>query len=198
MSYSLRPQPPTVYPTTKLVRQLISFGQDEPEPGSGSAAVSAGAFVPGPVGVEEDEGEGDLDVQDDVRVSGGQATTSSSTTDKLATLSLSSPPAPTPAAPKVPRSLKSLLRSSEHTVTLQTPSGPVERVLTSWKMADYAYKRDPCPFPTRARGLFTERVKGAAEGDEFRIVARGYDKFFNVDEVSWTQVGLAPGLFVGA
>lgn len=55
-------------------------------------------------------------------------------------------------------------------------------------MADYAYKRDPCPFPTRARGLFTEKVEGRAEGDEYRIVARGYDKFFNVGEVSWTQV----------
>lgn len=51
-------------------------------------------------------------------------------------------------------------------------------------MADYAYKRDPCPFPTRARGLFTEKI-----GEEdYRIVARGYDKFFNVNEVSWTQV----------
>lgn len=55
--------------------------------------------------------------------------------------------------------------------------------ITSWKMQDYAYKRDPCPYPTRARGLFTR-------GRE-RIVARAYDKFFNVDEVSWTKVGRA-------
>ncbi|KPV72607.1 uncharacterized protein RHOBADRAFT_29768 [Rhodotorula graminis WP1] len=57
-------------------------------------------------------------------------------------------------------------------------------------MADYAYKREPCPFPTRARGLFTERVRGG-DGDggeaEYRIVARGYDKFFNINEVSWTH-----------
>jgi tRNA ligase len=53
--------------------------------------------------------------------------------------------------------------------------------ITSWKMQDYAYKRDPCPYPTRARGLFTAGTD--------RIVARAYDKFFNVDEVSWTKVG---------
>lgn len=53
--------------------------------------------------------------------------------------------------------------------------------LTSWHMQDYVYKQDPCPYPTRARGLFTT---------EDRIVVRGYDKFFNVGEVSWTKVSL--------
>ena len=53
--------------------------------------------------------------------------------------------------------------------------------ITSWKMQDYAYKRDPCPYPTRARGLFTVGTE--------RIIARAYDKFFNVDEVTWTKVG---------
>lgn len=55
-----------------------------------------------------------------------------------------------------------------------------KQTITSWKMQDYAYKRDPCPYPTRARGLFTAGTD--------RIVARAYDKFFNVDEVSWTKV----------
>ena len=54
------------------------------------------------------------------------------------------------------------------------------RQLTSWRMSDFAYKQSPCPFPTRARGLFTE-------GSD-QIIVRGYDKFFNVNEVSWTKV----------
>ena len=57
-----------------------------------------------------------------------------------------------------------------------------DQTITSWKMQDYAYKRDPCPYPTRARGLFTAGTQ--------RIVARAYDKFFNVDEVSWTKASL--------
>lgn len=94
---------------------------------------------------------------------------------------------PSPA-PTVPKSVKGLMRTSTHIVTLEAPDGKVERTLTSWKMADYAYKRDPCPFPTRARGLFTEEVQGQTGEKEYEIVARGYDKFFNVDEVSWTKV----------
>ena len=50
----------------------------------------------------------------------------------------------------------------------------------SWKMQDWDYKRDD--LPTYARGLFTYRnTKGKPE-----IVVRGYDKFFNVGEVSRT------------
>ncbi|KAI5476406.1 tRNA ligase [Pseudohyphozyma bogoriensis] len=97
-----------------------------------------------------------------------------------------------PAGKVKDKNLKGLLRHSDHTITLPSDKDggePTERVLTSWKMADFAYKRDPCPFPTRARGLFTEKVEGAKldGGDVYRIVARGYDKFFNVGEVSWTQ-----------
>ncbi|KAJ2799160.1 tRNA ligase, partial [Coemansia helicoidea] len=54
--------------------------------------------------------------------------------------------------------------------------------LVSWKCNEFLYKKDPCPLPTRARGLFT----GGHEGDE-TIVARGYDKFFNIGEVAWTK-----------
>ncbi|GAA5984590.1 hypothetical protein JCM10908_003413 [Rhodotorula pacifica] len=111
---------------------------------------------------------------------------------KLSKLSLEERNASTADAKpsKSAKSLKNLLRSTSHTIRLQNDGGTErKRVLTSWKMADYAYKRDPCPFPTRARGLFTERVKGNGDGqeDEYRIVARGYDKFFNVGEVSWTH-----------
>lgn len=76
------------------------------------------------------------------------------------------------------KTLAKLLRHTDHNVT--TADGATSTI-TSWKMQDYAYKRDPCPYPTRARGLFTSGAD--------RIVARAYDKFFNVDEVSWTKVG---------
>lgn len=71
--------------------------------------------------------------------------------------------------------LSKLLRHTDHDIKGKGK-------ITSWKMQDYAYKRDPCPYPTRARGLFTAGTE--------RIVARAYDKFFNVDEVSWTKVWL--------
>jgi len=107
------------------------------------------------------------------------------------------------------------LKCTQHKVKVDDEEE--ERVLTSWKMADYAYKRDPCPFPTRARGLFTEKLQrrrprreqqGEEEAeedqdqdqdeddDEYRIVARGYDKFFNVNEVSWTQVSQSLSLSI--
>ncbi|EEP78627.1 conserved hypothetical protein [Uncinocarpus reesii 1704] len=51
----------------------------------------------------------------------------------------------------------------------------------SWKFRDWDYKRDD--LPTYARGLFTTKTrKGANE-----IAIRGYDKFFNVDEVNSTK-----------
>ena len=79
--------------------------------------------------------------------------------------------------------LSQLLRHTDHQVTTH---GGEKLTITSWKMQDYAYKRDPCPYPTRARGLFTC-------GSD-RIIARAYDKFFNVDEVSWTKASLRPSL----
>lgn len=51
----------------------------------------------------------------------------------------------------------------------------------SWRFQDWDYKRDD--LPTYARGLFTcRRVDGTPE-----IVIRGYDKFFNVEEVPDTR-----------
>ena len=78
-----------------------------------------------------------------------------------------------------------------------------DRRITSWKMTEHLYFSASNQFPTLARGLFTEAIE---EGDEVpgeaakcegewrdptqrqRIVARGYDKFFNIDEVDWTDV----------
>ncbi|KAI9746875.1 MAG: hypothetical protein M1835_002346, partial [Candelina submexicana] len=51
----------------------------------------------------------------------------------------------------------------------------------SWRFEDWVYKRDD--LPTYARGLFTYRTpQGKPE-----IAIRGYDKFFNVDEVKKTK-----------
>ncbi|KAJ2851317.1 trna ligase [Coemansia brasiliensis] len=56
------------------------------------------------------------------------------------------------------------------------------REIISWKCTEYLYKKEPCPLPTKARGLFT-----LGEDSEEKIVARGYDKFFNINEVSKTK-----------
>lgn len=65
-------------------------------------------------------------------------------------------------------------------------------------MNEYKYYQIPSPFPTLARGIFTididdlqgsESTGTKTEGDKnYRIVARGYDKFFNIGEVPWTTV----------
>ena len=56
-----------------------------------------------------------------------------------------------------------------------------DKYVDSWKFNDWDYKRDD--LPTNARGLFTsKRRDGTPE-----IAVRGYDKFFNVDEVNDTK-----------
>ena len=61
--------------------------------------------------------------------------------------------------------------------------------VTSWKMNEFKYYDVPSPFPTLARGLFTTENADKAEGPnvKYRIVVRGYDKFFNIGEVPWTK-----------
>ncbi|KAJ7505289.1 RNA ligase [Mycena galericulata] len=58
----------------------------------------------------------------------------------------------------------------------------------SWKMDEFKYYDIPSPFPTLARGIFTLDLPKADKSakQEYRIVARGYDKFFNIGEVPWT------------
>lgn len=62
--------------------------------------------------------------------------------------------------------------------------------VTSWKMNEFKYYDVPSPFPTLARGLFTTENVDKEEGTnvKYRIVVRGYDKFFNIGEVPWTNV----------
>ncbi|KAJ7769961.1 RNA ligase-domain-containing protein [Mycena metata] len=70
-----------------------------------------------------------------------------------------------------------LVRASKY----PAPADPSISV-TSWKMTEHKYYVVPSPFPTLARGVFSvEEPNG-----EHRIVARGYDKFFNIGEVGWT------------
>ncbi|KAI5462923.1 RNA ligase-domain-containing protein [Mariannaea sp. PMI_226] len=55
----------------------------------------------------------------------------------------------------------------------------------SWRMQDWDYKRRD--LPTYARGLFTTRTRRR----EPEVAVRGYDKFFNTDEVhetKWTNI----------
>ena len=59
------------------------------------------------------------------------------------------------------------------------PSGVT---ISSWKMNEWDYKKNRTP--TQIRGLFTRQTKN----DRYEIVIRGYDKFFNIDEVSDTRV----------
>ncbi|KAJ8481051.1 hypothetical protein ONZ51_g6278 [Trametes cubensis] len=75
-----------------------------------------------------------------------------------------------------------LIRSSEY----KAPADPTI-ILKSWKMNEYKYYDIPSPFPTLARGLFTQDIKDASGNVKHRIVARGYDKFFNIGEVPWTH-----------
>ncbi|KAM0343109.1 hypothetical protein ACHAPU_008857 [Fusarium lateritium] len=51
----------------------------------------------------------------------------------------------------------------------------------SWRLQDWDYKRRD--LPTYARGLFTSRTRR----NEPEIAVRGYDKFFNVEEVHETK-----------
>lgn len=59
--------------------------------------------------------------------------------------------------------------------------GSDDILVDSWRFLDWDYKRDD--LPTYARGLFTTKTKD----NKPEIVSRGYDKFFNVDEVRDTQ-----------
>lgn len=62
-----------------------------------------------------------------------------------------------------------------------------EITVESWRMNEWKYYDIPSPFPTLARGLFSVEEKGEGQS-RHRIVARGYDKFFNIGEVPWTNV----------
>ena len=95
---------------------------------------------------------------------------------------------------------KKLVKATVH----DAPADP-EIKISSWKMDEFKYGVHPSPFPTLARGLFTRKivdtedddaptdvpsVDGRKRHDRHIIVARGYDKFFNIGEVPWNSVSI--------
>ncbi|TFY82019.1 hypothetical protein EWM64_g1998 [Hericium alpestre] len=82
------------------------------------------------------------------------------------------------------KSKPKLVRYSEY----NAPAAP-EMIIQSWKMNEFKYYDIPSPFPTLARGLFTTELDKEGKARRYRIVARGYDKFFNIGEVPWTAWG---------
>ncbi|KAF7291694.1 tRNA ligase [Mycena chlorophos] len=85
-----------------------------------------------------------------------------------------------PDASSLIKELGSKDRKLVRPTTYKAPADP-SMSITSWKMNEHKYYVVPSPFPTLARGLFSTEQK---EG-QFRIVARGYDKFFNIGELGW-------------
>ena len=83
---------------------------------------------------------------------------------------------------KLSKASPKLVRASDY----QAPAEP-GTIIRSWKMNEFKYYDIPSPFPTLARGLFTQEIKKGGR-TKHRIVARGYDKFFNIGEVPWTTV----------
>ncbi|KAI0106503.1 fungal tRNA ligase adenylyltransferase [Nemania sp. FL0031] len=65
--------------------------------------------------------------------------------------------------------------------TFKIPGSPDGISVDSWRFQDWDYKKSH--LPTYARGLFTTRNRH----NDHEIAVRGYDKFFNVGEVSNTQ-----------
>ncbi|KAJ3054215.1 hypothetical protein HK097_002384 [Rhizophlyctis rosea] len=65
------------------------------------------------------------------------------------------------------------------------PDGAGREVpIYSYNCLEWMYRKQPSPFPTMARGLFVTQVEGT---EKWHIVVRGYDKFFNVGEVTETS-----------
>ncbi|KAI8072146.1 RNA ligase-domain-containing protein [Gilbertella persicaria] len=56
------------------------------------------------------------------------------------------------------------------------------QIWTSWNVREQVYKKKMDTFPTMARGFFTKHTDGG-----FKVMARGYDKFFNILETKITQ-----------
>ncbi|PQE25804.1 fungal tRNA ligase adenylyltransferase protein [Rutstroemia sp. NJR-2017a BBW] len=76
---------------------------------------------------------------------------------------------------------KSTKKFSCKRTSFNVEESPANIVVNSWRFQDWDYKRDD--LPTYARGLFTAKnEKGQPE-----IAVRGYDKFFNTEEVTATR-----------
>ncbi|XP_006456066.1 hypothetical protein AGABI2DRAFT_210807 [Agaricus bisporus var. bisporus H97] len=98
------------------------------------------------------------------------------------------PPAFLPEDSRLISDLQAIEKKSPKLVRSSVYPAPGEPniLIRSWKMNEFKYYDIPSPFPTLARGLFTIEVPESEYGVKHRIVARGYDKFFNIGEVPWT------------
>lgn len=85
--------------------------------------------------------------------------------------------------------VRQLIEELENATTLKKRGKATKRVLdvlnsekklVSWKFNEWDYAKDKIKLPSNARGLFTLE-------DEPAIAVRGYDKFFNVNEVAITR-----------
>ncbi|KAH7105981.1 RNA ligase-domain-containing protein [Auriculariales sp. MPI-PUGE-AT-0066] len=91
------------------------------------------------------------------------------------------------------RRMHTIARKDKKLVTSKEYSAPArpDIKIRSWNAKESMYYVVPCPFPTLARGMFTEWLPAhddqaeGTDGGQWRIVARGYDKFFNIGETSW-------------
>ncbi|KLT39031.1 hypothetical protein CC85DRAFT_288952 [Cutaneotrichosporon oleaginosum] len=98
-----------------------------------------------------------------------------------------------------PKATRSTVHIYPATLFAKNAATAKDRQITSWKMTEHMYFKKDNEFPTLARGLFTEVVNGKAQVPpaalptfgpgpvKERIVARGYDKFFNTGEMAWTS-----------
>ncbi|KAJ3214538.1 hypothetical protein HDU67_001508 [Dinochytrium kinnereticum] len=79
---------------------------------------------------------------------------------------------------------RSVRKASHHVPHMSSIS------ITSYTCPENLYPKIPPVLPTLARGLFVRKCEASGGkvkgGGKFEIVARGYDKFFNVGETQWT------------
>ncbi|TDL22055.1 hypothetical protein BD410DRAFT_771066 [Rickenella mellea] len=83
---------------------------------------------------------------------------------------------------KLSQKAPKLVKSSDY----KAPALP-DVTITSWKLNEFKFYEVPSPFPTLARGLFTRSMPNEGGSPTYRVVARGYDKFFNIGEVPWSS-----------
>ncbi|KAJ3161230.1 hypothetical protein HDU88_007403 [Geranomyces variabilis] len=81
-----------------------------------------------------------------------------------------------------------IVRRSKYSFKPQAtaPGSREEIPVYSYNCTEYLYKSPTPLFPTLARGLFVVETGGEGSND-WKLVVRGYDKFFNVDEVPATR-----------
>ncbi|KAK6458392.1 RNA ligase-domain-containing protein [Scheffersomyces xylosifermentans] len=104
----------------------------------------------------------------------------------------------TPQEPRDPERVKALCAQLQEGTSLKKAGKCIKfsnevrntnQVIDSWKFNEFDYARNSVQLPIRARGLFTI--------NDNEIVVRGYDKFFNVDEVADTKLKTLPESTVG-